>query len=281
MLNYAAQQWSADLVFPLLSKLAFAKVFVPCGFSALDNWKWRPYFWLMPRVLRSYDAVVYLSDAYRDKAFGDRHGIAHFEVIGNGAPEEQFRERRAGFRHKYGIDTRRMVLSASNFGPMKNQQFVLEAFRRAAIREATLVFIGSEMNEYARSLESASTGVSNVKVLAGVSREDLVAAYGEADLFLFGSRIECFPLVVLEAMASRTAFISTDVGCVAALPGGVVVRNAEDMAHAVRRLVADDSAREQLASAGRAAWEGHYTWTHIVDQYEDLYRRLTKRERQP
>ena len=276
MLNYAAQQWSADLVFPLLHHLEFATVFLPCGFSAIDNWKWRPYYWLMPRVLRQYDAVVYLSEAYRDKAFGDRHGITHYQVIGNGAREEEFSEARGEFREKYGIETSKLFLSVSNYGDLKNQRFVLEAFRRAALSDATLVFVGSEMNDYARLLAQECETVGHARVLAGIPREDLVAAYHEADLFLFASRIECFPLVIVESMASRTPFISTDAGCVSALPGGIVVASVAEMTETIRCLTSDDNARLDLSRAGRDAWEARYTWARIVDQYERLYERLVQ-----
>lgn len=276
MLNYAAQQWSTDLVFPLLRRLGFAKVLLPCGFSAIDSWKWRPYFWLMPSVLRQYDAVVYLSPASRDKAFGDRQGITQFEVIGNGAPEEEFSRALGGFRQKYGIETRKLFLSVSNYGELKNQRFVLRAFRRASLPGATLVFVGSEMNGYARMLAQESETVRHTRVLAGVPRADLVAAYHEADLFLFASRIECFPLVIMESMASRTPFISTDAGCVSAMPGGIVVSSVVEMAETIRRLSSDDNERIELSRAGRDAWEARYKWSSIVDQYEQLYERLVQ-----
>jgi glycosyltransferase involved in cell wall biosynthesis len=276
MLNYAAQQWSADLVFPLLHQLRCAKVFLPCGFSAIHNWKWRPYFWVMPRVLRRYDAVVYLSEGYQDKAFGDRHGIRHYQVIGNGAREEEFSTPRGGFRDKYGIAADRLFLSVSNYGELKNQRLVLEAFRRAGLPGTTLVFIGSEMNQYAGLLAGEAEAMGNVRVLAGIPRGDLVAAYHDADLFLFGSRTECFPLVIVEAMASGTPFISTDAGCVSDLPGGVVVAGVGEMTETIRRLSLDEEARLDLARSGRAAWEARYTWARIVNQYERLYERLVR-----
>ena len=205
MLNYAAQQWSADLVFPLLPRLECAKVFLPCGFSAIDSWKWQPYYWFMPWVLRQYDAVVYLSTANRDKAFGDRHQITHYRVIGNGARDEEFLDAGGGFREKYGVVTGRLFLCVSNYSDLKNQRLVLDAFRRAEVSDATLVFVGSEMNDYARLLARQCETVGHARVLAGVPREDLVAAYHDADLFLFGSKTECFPIVIVEAMASSAS----------------------------------------------------------------------------
>jgi len=280
MMNYAAQQWSADLVFPLLDRLTCVKVFVPCGYSALYNWKWWLYFRRLPSVLRRYDHIVYLSDNYRDKQFGDRNGIKHFSVIGNGASDEEFLNPKSGFRTEYGITTSLMFLCVSNYGPGKNQKMVLRAYQQANVPDSTLVFIGSELNDYANRLQYLVNGQNNtIRLLAHVPREKVIAAYHEADLFLFGSVVECFPLVIIEAMASRTPFISTDVGCVRSLPGGVVVYSVEEMANVIRRLADKGREWQLLSNAGREAWEQRYRWEKIVDQYEALYLRLFEERR--
>jgi glycosyltransferase involved in cell wall biosynthesis len=96
---------------------------------------------------------------------------------------------------------------------------------------------------------------------------------------LFGSAVECFPLVIVEAMASRTPFISTDVGCVRDLPGGVVASSVEEMAHAIQGLADKGPEWQRLAEAGRQAWEQRYRWGKIVDQYEQLYSDLLESRR--
>jgi glycosyltransferase involved in cell wall biosynthesis len=280
MMNYAAQQWSADLVFPLLDELACAKVFVPCGYSALHNWKWWLYFRRLPFALRKYDQIVYLSDNYQDKRFGDRYGFRHYSVIGNGASDDEFLQPRTGFRDEYRISTSRMFLCVSNYGPGKNQEMVLGAYQQATVLDSTLVFIGTEFNDYAERLQSLVRGEGGaVRFLEHVARGQVVAAYHEADLFLFGSAVECFPLVIVEAMASRTPFISTDVGCVRDLPGGVVASSVEEMAHAIQGLADKGPEWQRLAEAGRQAWEQRYRWGKIVDQYEQLYSDLLKSRR--
>lgn len=275
MMNYAAQQWSADLVFPLLDRLTYVKVFVPCGYSTLYNWKWWLYFRRLPSVLRKYDHIVYLSDNYRDKQFGDRHSIKHFSIIGNGASEEEFLLPKSGFRSEYGITASRMFLCISNYGPGKNQEMVLGAYQQANIPDSTLVFIGAEFNDYVKKLKSLVKAQDRaVCFLEHVPREKVVTAYHEADLFLFGSRLECFPLVIVEAMASWTPFISTDVGCVRNLPGGLIVSSVEDMANAIRQLADKGPEWQQLSNDGKKAYEEKYSWEKIVDQYEQLYLRL-------
>lgn len=275
MMNYAAQQWASDLVFPLLKKLSFRKVFIPCGYSTLDNWKWKPYFWLLPRALKQYDHIIYHSENYQDKEFGDKHSIKPYSVIGNGASDEEFLVPRYGFRSEYGINTSEMLLCVASYSRGKNQEIVLRAYQQANLTDTTLVFIGPEFNDYSnrlRALIAKENG--SVRLLEKIPRQMVVAAYHEADLFIFGSLVECFPLVIVEAMASGTPFISTGVGSVPKLPGGVVVSTVEEMSDAIGHLAKKGPEWQELADVGRQAWEGNYRWENIVGQYEALYLKL-------
>ena len=52
-----------------------------------------------------------------------------------------------------------------------------------------------------------------------------------AKAIVLGSRVEKFPVVIIEAMASKIPFISTNVGCVKYFPGGFIVNNRDEMAY--------------------------------------------------
>ena len=307
MLNYAAQICTTDLVFPLLGELSCRKVLVPCGYSGLYDDAFAGYFRTLPRWLAEYDALVYLSEHYRDKEWGDSHGLTRSVVIGNGASESEFASPPAGFRQACGITERTMFLCVSNFGLGKGQHHLVEAFRRARIDDATLVLIGSALNPYAalelmtpdgphgRAVRFARKAAirlrgfgdhprgqwvrrlrgldSSIRVLTDVPREMIVSAYAEADLFLLASEVECAPLVLYEAMAAGTPFVCTPVGNAADLPGGVV-RPAGEFGSAMRDAVERPETWRALGEAGRAFWAEHATWRLVVDEYESLYRRL-------
>ncbi|WP_216919352.1 glycosyltransferase family 4 protein [Synechococcus sp. CCAP 1479/9] len=124
-----------------------------------------------------------------------------------------------------------------------------------------------------------------------LSREDTVSAFLEADLLLFPSWIECSPLVLFEAAASHTPFLVTPVGNAAeiiAWTGGGELLPGErsddregsvraDVAAGTQRLealVADAPGRRRMADSAHRAWQAHFTWERIADQYERLYRSL-------
>lgn len=128
-----------------------------------------------------------------------------------------------------------------------------------------------------------------------LSRHDTVSAFLEADLLLFPSWIECSPLVLFEAAASHTPFLVTPVGNAAeiiAWTGGGELLPAQcsddregsmraDVVAGTQRLealAADAPARSRMAASAHRAWQDHFTWERIADQYERLYRCLLEGE---
>jgi glycosyltransferase involved in cell wall biosynthesis len=119
-------------------------------------------------------------------------------------------------------------------------------------------------------------------------RDEVVAAYRAADLFVFASEVEASPLVLYEANAAGTAFVSGPAGNAAEIArwtgGGVVVPgprrrrrvrvSPRRLARAVDELLADSSRRAELGERGRRAWRESFTWDAVASRYERLYEEL-------
>jgi glycosyltransferase involved in cell wall biosynthesis len=170
----------------------------------------------------------------------------------------------------------------------------MEAFRRARIGPCNLVIIGNILGStgclerckiQARFTKLISLGQKNV-LLLDPPREDVVAAYDAADLFVFGSNIECSPIVLFEAAASGTPFVSTACGNAAEIarwtaagkilptdrtPSGLVRTSARAMAKAIEELLADKARLQQLRQAGIENWKSRFTWEKIALKYEEVY----------
>ena len=71
---YAAQQWTFDAAWEVLSLIKARKVLVPCGYSGFYLNAYTDYFKALPQVLAKMDAVVYHAQSYRDIDFA-RKGI--------------------------------------------------------------------------------------------------------------------------------------------------------------------------------------------------------------
>jgi glycosyltransferase involved in cell wall biosynthesis len=63
-----------------------------------------------------------------------------------------------------------------------------------------------------RALLTDKSDKLKVNFLGKVSRQELLLAYSEADIFVLPSSSETFPIVLLEAMASALPIVATNVG---------------------------------------------------------------------
>jgi glycosyltransferase involved in cell wall biosynthesis len=288
------ETWTTDLITPMLRDLPFKKVLVSHGVTANMRWfwprgiptwlGWRPYMWWgIPRAIQLFDCVVYLSHRIDDGIFADhriaeRLGLRNGLVIPNGVDVRVHDQAAPGFRVRHNIGSELMLLSVGKFDKYKNDFGVAEAVLHSGISNATLVLIGPEMNDYARGIQrhwgrNAKTGLRLV-CLPGLPASEILSAYREADIFVQASVKDTFPLVILDAMASSTPFVSTDVGCVGELPGGIVARRKQELSAAIKQVAGNPDLRKQLGAAGRKACESSYSWSRVLRDYADLINSL-------
>ncbi|MBI5473769.1 MAG: glycosyltransferase family 4 protein, partial [Ignavibacteriae bacterium] len=283
MMNYAAQIWSTDLLFDLLPSLRMKKVLVPCGYSRLHDPLFAEYFRRMPEVLAAYNKAIYLSPDYIDTAFGEQHGLQNGIVIPNGADLREFgAERRGRFRKRFGLGDRPIILNVSNHSTLKGHDFFWRCIRQLKDLNVAPVLIGSAYVPapkkwltqcYAQCrFESWRNGALH---LEDWPRDGVADAYLDADLFLFGSRVECSPLVMFEAFASKTLFITTDCGNVKDYSNVVCVVNDEDEAiDVVRDYCGNKPAYAERIQRGYDLFLKSLNWEAIAHQYETLYAEL-------
>lgn len=297
MMNYAAQQWATDLAFPLLNRIQYRKVIAPCGFSGLFDPVFANYFNKMPTVLKNYDHLIFHSDRYRDINFAREHDVNNYTVIPNGALEDEFSQNDTTFRQRYGIpEDVPMLLTVGSHTGEKGHSLAMKAFNRARIGKSVLVIIGNvfpgnigclpSCKRRAGWLNLISRGQKRI-ILLNPPRSDVVAAYHAADLFIFGSNIECSPLVIFEAMASRTSFISVACGNAEEIAnwghGGIIIptisrpkgrvdADPRVMAQVIEGLINNPEERQRLAETGYRAWKHRFTWEKIALEYERVYK---------
>ena len=274
--------WPTDLARGEFATKKEKKVLVSHGFSTqivpwhrkfpwgLGYWlRWQPYVWSLPWMMRAYDHVTFLSGMANFGRFFDHlvarwTGFDRYSIIPNSAtvPAEVARGK---FRAKYGLEERVVFLCVANYSERKNQELALRAFRGACIKNAALIFIGSEFNDYSKKLQELEVRLSEenrdgiVLTLQGISRAETAEAFQDCDVFVLPAKEETQPIVLLEAMAFAKPFISTDTGCVRELPGGRVVPAEREFRKAMIQLASDAVDRRGLGEAGQAAFRARYT----------------------
>lgn len=337
MMNYAAQQWSMDLVFPVLEQIPSPKVMIPCGFSALYNPEFQKYFEQMPQWMRQYDHLVFHAGEYRDVNFAREHQITHYSILPNGASQAEFEQDLPSFRRRYHIpEDAPMLLTVGSHTGIKGHRLCMDAFQQMDLKRVSLVIIGNKIGsppgfwslffrpvlsaikhrDFGRAIRligellsgrlgpgcladcHAQAGIINRNKMSekrvfvlNPPRNDVVAAYQSADLFVLASNVEYSPLVLYEAMASKTPFVTLACGNSAEIVrwsgGGIVAPTIQkregyvdgdpaELARAIASLLNSPPALARLADAGHSAWLERFTWEKIAIQYEALYHELTK-----
>ncbi|MBI2269450.1 MAG: glycosyltransferase family 4 protein [Bacteroidetes bacterium] len=298
--NFAAQQWATDLLLPVLKELKAKKVFVPTGFSGLYLPRFKNYFELMKARMKDYDMNIFLSDNYRDINFARENGITATTLIPNGAAEEEFLgESTIDIRKRLGIGEKDfLVLHVGSYTGIKGHREALEIFVRSKIENGLLLMIGNDNEHFKRHMRFHHSyfKLNLLRILKGkrviitsLKREETVAAYKTADLFLFPSNIECSPIVLFECMAAKTPFLTADVGNAKEIiewsDAGVILPTKIDKdgrshveinrsVEALNSLYDDVDKRKTLAESGFKAWKEKFGWQVIANQYENVYKRL-------
>jgi glycosyltransferase involved in cell wall biosynthesis len=116
-----------------------------------------------------------------------------------------------------------------------------------------------------------------VRLLGHLADADLAVVLDRSTAHVKPSRAEGFGLPVLEAMAAGTAVVSSDAPALVEVGGDATwvtpVGDAEALATALARVVADDAYRSGLRAAGLRRAED-FSWLRTADRMWELYREL-------
>lgn len=219
------------------------------------------------KYTRGIARIVCVAEAVRAALLGNRLPASLLAVVHNGVDAEALAPApgaRARCREMLGLTgSAPLVGTIGALTPEKDQQALLEAFALLdpARSGARLAIVGegplrSELGETAARL-----GVADHTHFLGF-QEDVAAWLAAFDCFVFPSRKEGLPMIVLEAMAARRPILASRAGGIPEL-----VRDGEDgvlvppgdgaaLAAALADLLDDEPYRQALAeSAGRRARE--------------------------
>lgn len=131
----------------------------------------------------------------KPKSVHIRHGINDAHCIG-----------KPGFKKKHGISTKNMIFSSGGYWRHKNMQNLIDNFEKANIEDTTLVLSGywTDGGVY----DNLSYDPKKTKAFVLDSRQDVLDAMVEADLYVLNSTREGFGIVLLEAMLNKLPWIS-------------------------------------------------------------------------
>jgi 1,2-diacylglycerol 3-alpha-glucosyltransferase len=287
------QNWATDLVLDQLDRQHYRGPVLLRSHGISTNsrvgplWRWLPrylgwrlYHWRrVPRVLGRISLLAPLGDVedgdrFLDLRLARRAGIP-IAAIPNMAPSFELSptEPEPGGRVRFAS---KIFLCVGNFSIMKNERYVLEAYRLSGLHQIPLVLVGPAANAYSAALQQSAgrAGLDRVQVVAAPSEAELRALYQSSLAVLSGSLTECQPLVLLDAMYFGVPFVSTALPGVRSLPGGVTVGSPRQMAGVMKRLLSDEIFCSGLADAGRKAFETRYAQEVVAGQWGALLQQV-------
>jgi glycosyltransferase involved in cell wall biosynthesis len=182
----------------------------------------------------------------------------------------------AADRSELGLEPgTRLVLAVGRLAEQKNHALAIVALRQ--VPNATLAIAGEGPLRAELERLAAETGVADRVRFLGI-RTDARALMGAADVVVMPSRWEGLPLSALEALASGTPLVATDVRGLRELvvddrDALLVPEDPDALAAALRRVLDDPELARRLGDAGRQV-EGAGSDEQLVARFLDLYERL-------
>lgn len=183
---------------------------------------------------------------------------------------------------QFNLPYKNFILSVATLEPRKNLTRLVEAYSRlpATVRENTpLVFAGGQGWKMQELLLSAQELVeANQIVFTGyLSDIELKHLYSAARLFAYPSLYEGFGLPIIEAMASGTSVLTSNIGATAEVAGENAIlvdpHSVDDIYLGLDKALSDNTLSEALASSA-VDYVKKYNWDKTVDLLIDIVSKL-------
>jgi glycosyltransferase involved in cell wall biosynthesis len=279
---------SANAPFALVPRLGGAKVALNVDglewqrrkWSRIGRWYYQGCAWLAPKL-----PLVLVSDAhviarYYHERFGretvyipygtDARRIAPGETVA-----------------RLGLEPGRYLLYVSRLEPENHAHTVIEGYRRAGGRAALgvpLVLVGDApyATAYKASLQQAAEAVGDVIMPGYVFGDGYAELQSSAIAYVQATEVGGAHPALIEAMGRGAAIVANDVPEhreVLGDAGAYYARNDPgSLAERMAELVNDADLRARLGEAAATRAAAEFSWEHVADAYERLFRRMAGEE---
>lgn len=233
------------------------------------------------------DRLIASSEAVRDHV-SDRTEVPpdRFSVILNGTDQTRFHVNhdREGVRRELGIPPERKAVGIiGRICQQKAQDDFLcaAAMVRKSVPKALFLIVGQadHPKELSKLKALAKTlGIEKDVIFTGYI-DNIQQVYGALDLLIVPSRWEGFGLILVEAMASETPIVATDVGPIPEVVGregaaSLIPADAPDqIAAKAIRILNDPVLSKKMVEKGKKRVE-LFSWERAASKLDQLYNGL-------
>ncbi|MCD6398312.1 MAG: glycosyltransferase family 4 protein, partial [Candidatus Aenigmarchaeota archaeon] len=232
---------------------------------------------LAEKLQKYSDFVISVSDYNKEKLIENGLDKNKVTTIRNGINIEDYKVSKKEARKKLRIDeNKKIVLFAGRHVREKGLGYLLKAFKK--IKEAELIVLGEgPLTEFYKNLYS----YENIKFKGRVPNEEVSLYFSAADIFVLPSVYpEPQGVVLMEAMASKTALVATNTGgtpeVIKECKSGLLVepKSKEQIMKSLKKLIEDNKLRKKFADNGYDNVKRKYTWKKIAKDTEKIYKKV-------
>lgn len=287
---YNTEVWTTDLVLPdIQSPVVLTSVGTPRRATRSDYYRN-----LIDLLKARKSAVATLSAASADHQYWRASGV-RVDVIPNAAEvPHDLAGRKAELLEQLGI-SEPYIVSVGNHTGLKGHEETIQAYLLSRARaDHDLVIIGGGALGHGCATKCSVAQALTKRLPGGrihlvtTSARDTAALVSGAQCSLLLSRMEASPLVLFEAAAVATPFISSDVGNAAEIASwtgaGFVLptqgqrrRQSLEAVRAARllnQLLSDPEQGRRMGLDGQVAVAARFTWQALTDRYLAVYKDL-------
>lgn len=263
-----------DVPFVMLCKLFCRKSVIHLhGKGASEDAKNRIYRWLLKITFKNTKVIMLSWLLYPDvEQFVKREDVS---ICPNGIPAQDY-------EYKEKNNPLPRLLFLSNLIESKGVFVLLDALKILKDKGYSFVcdFVGGETkeidgNRFAEEINKR--GLNQLVIYHGkMYGQEKEQMFNQADVFVFPTNEDCFPLVLLEAMSYHLPIITTNEGAIPdeVIDGenGLIVeqKNPRSVADCIEKLLCDKKMRKEMGKNGYQKLIEHFT----IDVYESNIRNI-------
>jgi glycosyltransferase involved in cell wall biosynthesis len=212
---------------------------------------------VVPRSIKTADFIITVSETVKQELVREFKMDPARCIVTPIPPDSSYSVKNTNEIHaKYGIPTEKYIFFIGNLEPRKDLPTLINAYRQlpAAMKaEYSLVLAGGKgwkTEASQAALSTAQQAGEKVVHVGYIDQADAGAFYQQAAVFVMPSLYEGFGMPILEALASHTPVIASDIPVLKETGGEAVLYakagDARDFSKKITILLTDEPLRAQL-----------------------------------
>lgn len=202
-------------------------------------------------------------------------------IAPNGVDTHRFKPSKAYeiIKRQLGIDSKLCALFVGRLIPRKGLTYLIEAARQIVKEHSQTFFLivgdGPQKQHLLSHIKEAKLA-SNFVFFGDVNEKLLPALYNCADVFVLPSIQEGQGIALLEAQATAKPVVAFNVGGVGEAvldkeTGLLTKPDSNELAIAIKRLLASKSLRDKMGSNGRKFVKNNFSWDICAQKMLQVY----------